>query len=69
MKKITLGCVALLYTGFAAFAQVNLQSGLVAQYPMNNSPLDATSNHLDLSVNGAPVGAMDRFGNINKAMY
>ena len=62
MKKLyTLLLLATLITAFTT-AQVNLNLGLVAAYPMNNSGLDSTSNHLNLTAHGFPAGTTDRFG-------
>lgn len=67
IKTSTLLSILFLFIVSRGYTQVNLQAGLVAAYPMNNSTLDSTSNHLDLTAYGSPVGAMDRFGNVNGA--
>jgi hypothetical protein len=66
MKTTTLLLLVLLFAKSLS-AQVNLQLGLIANYSMNNSPLDATSNHLDLTPFGSPSGTTDRFGTSNGA--
>ena len=61
---------SLLFTmllAFATTAQVNLQLGLIANYPMDNSTIDVSSNQYDLTASGSPTGTSDRFGNANHA--
>ena len=67
MMKYAASLSITLLLAFAATAQVNLQLGLIANYPLNNSILDASSNHLDLTEYGFPSGEMDRFGRSNYA--
>src|SRR5438105_4454889 len=62
MKKYLLTLSVLFFCTEMVIAQVNLSAGLIAYYPMDNSPLDSTSNHLDLSATGSPMAATDRFG-------
>ncbi len=66
IKKSTYLLVAILIAA-SATAQVDLNLGLVAAYPMNSSGLDSTSNHLNLTAHGSPTGTNDRFGNPNGA--
>ena len=56
----------LLLIAFAAKAQVNLQSGLVAYYPFNGNAKDESGNGNNGTVNGATL-TTDRFGNVGKA--
>jgi len=67
IKLSTLICAIVLFSLISTKAQVNLQLGLIANYPLDNSPLDATSNHLDLTIQGSPTGTTDRFGTSNGA--
>src|SRR2546423_1509140 len=70
MKNKTTHLLVIFFSSaFMTSAQVNLQSGLIANYPLNNSTLDATSHHLDLTAFGSPTGDVDRFGNVNGAYY
>ncbi len=62
MKRIfTLGLIVIGSIGFLR-AQVNLDQGLVACYLLDGSFADSTSNALDLTPSGSPIGATDRFG-------
>ncbi|MCX6290460.1 MAG: T9SS type A sorting domain-containing protein [Bacteroidetes bacterium] len=67
LKTFTLLSFVFAFFAITAVAQVNLSLGLVANYPMNNSPLDATSNHLDLTIHNSPAGTPDRYGNATGA--
>jgi len=67
IKLITkLSILFLIVVSFAS-AQVNLQSGLISCWLMNNSVLDSTSNHLNLITSGMPAAATNRFGTPNSA--
>ena len=45
------------------FAQINLDSGLVAHYPFNGNANDESGNGINGTVNGATL-TNDRFGNM-----
>src|SRR4051812_3076627 len=49
-----------------SFAQVNIDSGLVAYYPFNGDASDATTNGNDAVFNNATLTS-DRFGTANSA--
>jgi hypothetical protein len=67
MLKNYSALLIILVLAYTATAQVNLQLGLIVNYPMDNSTLDATSNHYDLTATGSPVGAVNRLGMSNHA--
>lgn len=52
---------------FNTFGQVNLQLGLNAYYPLDNTTADAGPNGLYLTVSGSPAAVADRFGHPNGA--
>ena len=68
MKKFTiLFLLSVMIGGLSGvFAQINLDSGLVAHYPFNGNANDESGNGNDGTVNGATL-TTDRFGNANKA--
>lgn len=66
-KKITYLLMLFICIGSMSQAQINLQNGLIAYYDFNNSLLDTTSNHYDLSAGGNPGPTADRFGAANMA--
>ena len=67
-KKITI-FIMLAIIGMSGFAQVKLDSGLVAYYPFTGNANDASGN----GYNGTPMNGTslttDRFGNTNSAYY
>ncbi len=56
----------LLFTPFCTYAQINLDSGLVAYYPFNGNADDETTNGYDGFVFGATL-TTDKFGKGNSA--
>lgn len=65
MKKIT-NFILLTLIGFNSYAQVNLDSGLVARYFFSGDAIDASVNNLDATVIGASL-TVDRNSNANSA--
>jgi len=61
-------CLFLLLGVFTSFAQVNLDSGLVAWYPFNGNANDESGNGNNGTINGA-ILTTDRFGSENAAYY
>ncbi|MBU1679888.1 MAG: T9SS type A sorting domain-containing protein [Bacteroidetes bacterium] len=68
MKKIFTISVLLAFIGLNVFAQINLDSGLVAKYYFNGNAIDESGNGNFGTVNGATL-TIDRFGNSNRAYY
>jgi hypothetical protein len=68
MKKLTLIFITVLITYLCnnIYAQVNLDSNLVAYYPFNGNANDESGNNYDGTVFGATLTS-DRFGNVNSA--
>ena len=68
MRKFTiLFLLSVMIGGLSGvFAQINIDSGLVAHYPFNGNANDESGNGNDGTVNGATL-TTDRFGNANKA--
>ena len=62
MKRIITILTINLFIINLAKAQVNLDQGLIACYLLDGTFADSTSNALDLTPSGSPIGAMDRFG-------
>ena len=62
MKKIVLITVAMVALYGNLYAQVNLDSGLVAYYPFNGNANDESGNGNNGTIHGA-VLTSDRFGN------
>lgn len=58
----------LLLAGSVVSAQVNLNSGLVANFPLNGSAADASGNGHNGSIQGGAAFTTDRFGNANSAL-
>jgi len=77
MKISTIITTAVLMTCTSLYAQVDLNSGLVASYPFNGDATDVTGNGNDGTVTagytgwggGTPVLTTDRFGKADKAYY
>ena len=64
-KNFTIFCLFSLI-GLSGFAQVNLDSGLVAKYYFNGNANDESGNGNNGTVNGATL-TTNRFGNANSA--
>lgn len=65
----TLLCALLLFIVSPALSQVNLNSGLVAYYPLNGTFADASGNgNNGTGMNGVTFGA-DQWGNANNAAF
>lgn len=47
------------------YSQINLDSGLIAYYPLNGSTQDFSGNNHNGAIVGSPVVAKDRFNNTN----
>ncbi len=60
-----ISCSAIFNSGY--FAQVNLNDGLVAYYPLNNDRLDYSGNNNNGVAAGGTGFTADRFGNPNSA--
>ncbi len=67
-KVFSLFCAVVL-AGFSSSAQSFLTDGLVAYYPFNGNPDDASGNGYDARVVGGATLTTDRFGNTNQAYY
>jgi gliding motility-associated-like protein len=67
MKKILPVIISLLITN-AVFAQLPV-TGLVAWYPFCNDITDHSGNGYDLANSGTATNTIDRFGNVNDAIY
>ncbi|TCZ74422.1 LamG-like jellyroll fold domain-containing protein [Flaviaesturariibacter aridisoli] len=66
--RTLLSLFLLTVVSFFASAQVNLNQGLVANYPFNGTANDATGNGHNAAVQGGAVFSTDRFGNVSSAM-
>ena len=66
MKKVILISAVVIFSLTNLYAQVNLDSGLVAYYPFNGNANDESGNGIHGSINGATL-TTDRFGNDSSA--
>ena len=66
MKKTLL----LLFTivSFGAYAQINLNQGLIAHYPFNGNANDVSGNNINGTVSNATL-TTDKAGTANSAYY
>ena len=60
-------CINYLTTLYLTGSSNSIHNGVVAYYPFNNNANDESGNGLNLTPNGSPVLATDRFGNLNAA--
>jgi len=67
MKKIFTILIAFILCGSIIKAQVNLQNGLIANYPFNGNANDISGNAFNGNIYGASPTS-DRFGNANGAL-
>ena len=68
MRKI-ICAIIYIFSFLPAFAQIDLQSGLIAYYPFSGGTNDLSGNgHNAINVGNAML-TTDRFGNLNSAYY